>query len=234
MKNRTFLLGLFALLAIVVAACSPPPPELRNDQLLSNPGLISGEPCFAPCWNNITPGETSYSEALTILEDDPTLTNVQREDLEDGSGSVVTWQEGEGIPCCQIFSEDGRTVTSIFLLTKPESTVGDVIEIYGEPEYVHGVPVSDDQAVMQLVFPEKNMIVQAFVAGAETGALSENSEVIGVTYLAPETMEQLVVSNDLYFWDGYDTFKAYIDGEFDITAVPTSDGSQPEATEESE
>ena len=41
-------------------------------------------------------------------------------------------------------------------------------------------PGTDDQAIVNLFYPKQNMIVFAFVAGAAKGALTVNSEIIGV------------------------------------------------------
>ncbi|HSQ18189.1 MAG TPA: hypothetical protein VLM83_10855, partial [Anaerolineales bacterium] len=37
---------------------------------------ISGTPCAPPCWEGITPGQTSADEAIEILISNPMITNV--------------------------------------------------------------------------------------------------------------------------------------------------------------
>ncbi len=220
MKFRLFALVVIGL-TFVVAACSPPP-ELRNDELLHNPSLVTGDPCAVPCWNGITPGETSFQDAWTILEDSPDLTNVSSEDVEDPNARVLSWQEGDGQPCCWLLSEDGETVTMMSLATAPDVSIGDFVEVHGEPSYVSGAPVSDNQAVMMLVYPDIPLIIYVFVAGEGEGVLSPSSEIIAVYHMTADAMEQAIQGSDLYFWDGYKAYAGYVEGEFDQTAVPTS------------
>jgi hypothetical protein len=66
--NPTLIMLVFFVL--IVAACGPEQ-QLLNDSYLHDMSLKTGEPCEAPCWNNITPGETNWNDALAVIEDDP-------------------------------------------------------------------------------------------------------------------------------------------------------------------
>jgi hypothetical protein len=213
---------LVILLLLVIAACMPAP-VLRDDTLLHDTSLISGEPCAAPCFRGITPGETSWRDAVTIIEDDPDFTNVQTQTADDGSKRVqIAWQEGEGgSVCCQIMSEDGETVRLAFLRTAPDMTLGEVIEAHGEPVYIAGQEFTEDQAIMSLVYPETPMVVYAFVAGPETGELTASSEIIGALYFVPEDMELLLSTTELHSWEGYQSYKAYVESELEVTPSVT-------------
>ncbi len=227
MKLRLILL-VAVVFILVLAACVPEVQPLRDETLLPNPAILSGEPCEPPCWNNIIPGETSWDAAFTILEDDTDMREIQQLDAEESDVRALVWQYRDGRSCCQIIStEDGQGISSILLFTTPDVTLGAVIDLYGDPAYIGGVDVSPDQAMVALLFPDVPMIVYAFVAGAETGTLSASSEVIGVTYTNAETMQLFLVSNDLYVWDGYGSFADFFEGSPDITAEPTgSDSSE--------
>jgi hypothetical protein len=80
--------------------------------------------------------------------------------------------------------------------------------------------VTDDQAVVLLVYPEQQMVVLGFVPGAE-GELGESSEIIGIWYITPENMDLFTQTNNLHEWDGYQPFSAYASdvdvSEFDVT-----------------
>ena len=219
--NRILLI-IAAVIMLLVAACAPAP-VLRDDTLLHDTSLVTGEPCAAPCFHGITPGETSWRDALTILEDDTSFKNVQTQNADDGSSRIqAAWQDGEnGAVCCQILTEDGETVSLTFLRTAPVMTLGQVIEAHGEPKYIAGQDFTSDQAIMSLVYPDVPMVVYAFVAGAETGTLSASSEIIGMLYFVQSDMDLLLKTSELYNWKGYQSFKAYTDGEFDITPSVT-------------
>lgn len=216
MKLR--LLPIF-IVVLLLASCGPTP-QLRNDNFLRDTSFLTDDPCEAPCWRGIIPGETSWSDALTIIEDDPTLTDLRTEAAEDSSiiGAVWSQQDGEG--CCQMYTEDGEVVDIVILQTAPQATLGEVIEKWGDPVYAIGEPFSDDQAVFSLFYPDVPMLIYVFVAG-EQGELSDASEVIGFGYFAPARMELLLTATSLHTWTGYQSFADYMNGEFEVTPSVT-------------
>lgn len=218
MKFRILVPGML-FLVILIAACVPPP-VLRNDKMLNDTSLVSNEPCAAPCWKNITPGETKWTDALAIIEDDPNYDDPQTQNAQEGSAIGAQWQKKDGEACCQMVTEDGQTVSFISLRLAPESTIGQVIEAQGEPTYAIGTPVTDDQAVIYLFYPDKSLIVVTFVPGAN-GSITENSEVIGALYSKPDQMELSIKTSKLHAWEGYGTFEEYKadapDSEFEVT-----------------
>ena len=217
MKIRLLLAALVVMLAS--AACSAAP-QLINEAFLSDTSLVSGDPCDAPCWRNITPGETSWVDARIIVEDDAQLTNLTTEDVEEG-GQVLLFNDGEGPQCCQIYTEDGETVSQVLTLLAPEMTLGAVIDKFGEPEYMTGADVSADQTLVLLVFPDVPLGLYVFAAGVETGELTPDNQIIGAIYLNPADIDTLL-NTDLYFWEGYGSLSTMLDGEFDVHAVETT------------
>lgn len=211
---------LMTIVALLLVACAPPP-NLRDETLLDDTSLVTGNPCEAPCFHGITPGETSWQEALTIIEDTPGFTNLQVQASEDDASIQAAWQQGEGPICCQMATENGQTVSLLLIRTAPVMTLGEVIATYDAPQYLIGSPFTEDQAIMNLVFEEIPMIVYAFVEGTESGELSANSEIIGALYLTPDEMELLLETTELYAWDGYKSFAAYDTGSFDVTPIIT-------------
>lgn len=219
MKFWLLALGLLALL--VTAACSAPPP-LRDDTLLHDDSLITDQPCAAPCWNNITPGETAWNDALTLLEDDTDIENVQSQQDDDSEAIVAEFQGVGGSPCCQMFSENGRVVSLIFLRLAPEVTVGEVIDAQGEPAYAIGSEFAEDQAIINLLFPELQTVVYAFTAGVNAD-LTEDSEIVGVLYMQPHDMEQLIQTSNLHAWEGFGSYQMYAvtNEEYEVTPAVT-------------
>jgi hypothetical protein len=218
MKFR-LLLPVSAVLVFLVASCASTP-ELRDNKLLHDSSIVTGNPCAAPCWRGITPGETSWDDALTIIADDATLTNVKVQNAEDSDAIAAGWQEVDGSPCCQMVTTDGKTVESIYLLVAPDVRLVEIIDKYGPPQYVVGGEVSTDQAVMYLFYSDPPMLVYAFVAG-KNGVLSASSEIIGFVYLAPDYRDDLIANNNFHGWEGYKSFQEYADSEYVVTAVPT-------------
>ena len=220
MKNRMVILGLLALV-LLIAACVPAP-QIRNDKLLRDTSLLSGEPCRAPCWRGITPGVTTWREAQNIIEDTAEFTKIEVRTDDESDAAQITWQQGEdGQSCCVIVSETQQTADRLFLQLAPEITMAQMTAEYGEPTYAVGAEVTKDQAVINLVYPEYAMVAYAFVAGAETGAISAESEIVGVLFVTSDDMELLLQTSSLHNWEGYQAYSAYTPDEdeatFDVT-----------------
>lgn len=221
MKARFAMLGIIAL-ALLLAACAPPP-ALRDDTLVDDTSLVTGDPCTAPCWNRITPGETLWRDALTFVEDDARFENVQTREDEATDAIGAIWNVQGGPECCQMVAEDGRVVNLVFVRPRPNMTLGQVIGAHGAPTYAIGTPVSDDQAIVNLIFPEIPIIVLAFTPG-EQGNLSETSEIIGVFYTTAADMVLFTTTQSLHAWEGYAPFETYRtgeDAEYEVTPSVT-------------
>jgi hypothetical protein len=229
------------ILLVLLAACSPPP-NLRDATMWQDDSLLTGEPCAAPCWQGITPGETSWTEARIFIEDLVPEGQRQFQEQEGQIGGIWRTSETEQF-CCAIVSNSGPSVDEndivdyIQVRLAPNVTLGELIEVLGEPTYVvNGEEVSEDQAYIVLLYPDVPVIIYAFVAGAATGTLSESSEIVFVVYLTAEAMQNEVIANSsLQAWDGYESFAYYAEGEanpFEVTPEATSEATpDADATE---
>ncbi|MDX2137664.1 MAG: hypothetical protein SF123_06180 [Chloroflexota bacterium] len=180
--------------------------------------------CAPPCWRGITPGVTTWADALNVISNDSTLQNLEIQSSEDSTARGASFRGvGSEVTCCQIYSSEGSTVDLVALQVAPTTTIGQVIEIWGEPDYALGTPFSDGQAVLNLIYEDVPMVVFVFVAG-ESGSVTTTSEIVAVWYMAPTEMNTLITNNALHRWEGYDTFSAYDAeaGTFDTTPVPTA------------
>jgi hypothetical protein len=103
---------------------------------------LKGNPCRPPCWEQITPGKTSASEAVKILEripyimSDSITTSVSSLVPEIGD---ISWewsdsQEPAGISFDSNIAQ--QTVRRIGLIFKQPFLLKDVIETYGQPTHV--------------------------------------------------------------------------------------------------
>ncbi|GAB4518759.1 MAG: hypothetical protein OHK0046_26800 [Anaerolineae bacterium] len=220
-------LGLSSVFIILLTACASAP-EIRSDRYLIDDSVITGDPCAAPCWRGITPGETAWEDAVISIQDDPELNNFEQRADEETEARGAAWGREGGDRCCQMFSQDGETVSFIILQTTPARTLGEAVEVHGEPDYLIGEPFTDTQALFSLFYTDVPMILYVFVAG-ESGAISETSEIVGFAYATPEDMQLIVDTNNLHAWEGYQGYSAYIDGEFEVTpriTLTPSDGDE--------
>lgn len=216
-----FLFVLFAVSLLV--ACSPDI-NLLNDDMLSDTSLISGDPCAAPCWNGIVPGETKYRDAKLIIEGDARYKLGEEPAPEEGSlARSFTFGEGENPACCQVVSRDGEHVSSFLLQTAPVMSFGAVYDEFGEPDYLAAEQVSDEQGYVAMIYRDVPLIIYAYVAKPAEGQVSVSNPIIGVMYLRAEEVAELLVCANLYQWRGFTDFSAYREGEFDFVGEGVGD-----------
>lgn len=217
MKLRLILA---AVTLILIAAACGPEPQIRNDNLLKDSSFLTGDPCGPPCWRGIVPGETAWNDAITIIEDDETLDQLQSREDEESDRIGAAWAQADGDGCCQMFTQDGETVSFLVMQTAPEARLSDVIEEHGEPQYLFGEAITSDQGLISLFYVDVPMVIYVFIAGEE-GSIMPESEVVGFAYTTPDLMQFLIDTSDLHEWEGYETFAHYKDGEFEVTPAIT-------------
>ncbi len=216
--KRLLLLAVL-LGGLCLAACTPTP-KLLDDSLLKDTSLLTDTPCAAPCWHSIIPGETSWRDMRTMIEDDGQFGKV--DEVKDDSSDVrlVSFaRKDSSTPCCRIYSSlDGKTVGQILTLLAPgQITLGDVIAKYGEPTYGAGADVTSDQALVSLLYPSTPMMVYAFAPGIKAGELTKASQIVGVLYMTQADVEEILKSTNLYTWRGYRKLAGWLDTEPDVT-----------------
>ena len=110
------------------------------------------------------------------------------------------------LPCCQIRSGDGAVVSEILLQMAPKVLLGDVIARYGEPAYVTGLPFSDSEYALVLLYPERGLFLYAFVSG-EDAPLETISPIITALLTTPEHLAAITDQTPLDRWQGYLSFQ---------------------------
>jgi hypothetical protein len=216
----------FIIVVVLVASACAPTPELRNDAYFHDTSLIDGEPCFAPCWRNLIPGETTWDVVEDTFETFEDVSNPARERNRDTGEEYYDFHYMEGPQCCRLYTRDGSVLASILLLVAPEMAVGAVLEQYGEPQYVQAQDITDDQTFVVLVFPQVPMLVYAYGAGIPNGAITAESEVIGTVYLSSAEMAVFLSETALFTWDGYGALSAILSGE---AVIPASNAASSES-----
>ena len=202
--RKLFTLVIFAtVLATVLSSCGAPPP-LRSDKYLNDTSVLTQNPCAAPCFHDITPGKTTFSEAVSKLKEDKAFTNVQTKDKP----SVATWDATGGDQCCQLSANDNGLVTAVVARVAPKMTLGDVIAKYGDPQYVSGVDYSDQESVLQIVFPEKGLVTLV-VPGDAKSTLSATSPVVVLLLIDPNDWKTTLDMSTLQGWAGYQSYQTY-------------------------
>ncbi len=207
MPGKKLFWMLVPLAVILVSGCMPEA-TLRSELFLDDRSLTSGEPCAAPCWNGITPGETLWSEAIAVVQNDAAFTGFETDNAE-GLLQAVWQKAGSNQFCCRLLAEaEDGPVNYVFLALSPGTILDDVLKVHGEPDYVTTFDFTNSESVVQLVYPAVPMVVSVVVGDANASLLA-NSDVVAVLYMNPSEMQLILETSELQGWAGYQAYKAY-------------------------
>jgi hypothetical protein len=120
-------------------------------------GLLSGNPCSAPCFWGITPGITPEKQALTILSSKLNVKGCDRWDTRISGGT-------RGIDCSDINIgfDDQNYVNGIGFSPSKNISLNDVIRKYGNPDgiFVIATGIEGTSPLVALIyFDNVNMII---------------------------------------------------------------------------
>lgn len=107
---------------------------------------LEGIPCRPPCWEGITPGQTSFNDAVELLKKNPATTMVQ---ISEGSDKKPfaswNWLNNLSSANIQLNTNNGviearagksGTITKISSRLPASFKLGEIIRVYGEPSHV--------------------------------------------------------------------------------------------------
>ncbi|HJS19228.1 MAG TPA: hypothetical protein VJ785_10795 [Anaerolineales bacterium] len=158
--------------------------------------LIKGSPCEPPCWNGLTPGETTFDDASQIVRE---LTNVDQTKIDEltYSGEVfdkwirfyivrddlLTKKQTIG---ALYFIDDRLAV--ILLLANVGGTFGEMVEMVGEPEVILSLQHPEDIQI-KAILPSKGI---SFDSYARSDQFSAETRIDNVMLFDPSQYEQLL------------------------------------------
>jgi hypothetical protein len=216
---RKLLLPVFALLAagVLLAGCGTPPPLVSNDYLNDTSLVDSDDTCEAPCYQDIVPGTTTFADAVGKLQNNSLFKDVQSQD----SPPQAVWSTQGGTQCCNLAANpDTGLVEVVLIRTAPVMTLLEVIEKYGEPEYVVPQEYTPEEVALGLLYPEEGFL--AYVTpGGTSASISDENPVVVVLYFNPDQSQELIDGATLFAWQGLAAFNAYQNATPIVTPKPT-------------
>lgn len=206
-RKTSALLALLIVASLTLSACSPPPP-LVSDKYLNDTSLISATPCGPPCFQNITIGQTTYSDAVSKLKANTLFSNVQSTDPTQSNPGTANWTTAGGEACCQFTTDDKGIVNALLVKLSPGVTAKQLIDKYGNPTYVTGVDYSSTEVALALIFPKLGLIAWV-TPGDSTSTLKETNPVVVALYSDPAHFNDLLATATLQGWNGYLSYQVY-------------------------
>ena len=170
--------------------------------------LLTGEPCVAPCWHNLVPGESTEDDVRRELDNSPW---VKPGTLSSGwtkyhglSVLAFAWKDhGRGrkevlkLASNRIDLRDGR-VLLIEIYLDYDLSLGEVVAKYGPPEGVYALETRTFGCRAILDYPAKGLTFSSYSSSVDyedvfprkgVGVLSEDLKVASVAYYAPTSLE---------------------------------------------
>jgi hypothetical protein len=203
MKRTLLLLVVFLVLGVFVSACGTPPP-LKSDKYLNDDSVISASPCGPPCFHDITIGQTNFTDAVTKLKANPLFSNVQTQDKP----AAAAWAPKDGETCCQLTADEKGVINSLVLKVTPKTTVKQIVDKLGPPEYVSSVDYTPQEVALGLVYRKAGLIIWV-TPGDPNSTLDEQDPVVIVLYLDQTAFDAAISMATLQGWNGYQSYQTY-------------------------
>jgi hypothetical protein len=181
-------------------------------------GVLSGEPCSAPCVFGIRPGETPFDQVLPTLEKNGIASS---KCLEEPNVSWYLFTCGAGRLNVEVDTQT-NIVVSVWLLPNASISLGEMIEKYGEPNYV-----TLDQEGVGTIHPRfywnsLRMLVLLPQIPGNTYDIKKTTVVEGISF-SDESVYRISdkVPNSYYKpWKGYGIYQAPV-VTIPLTPIPT-------------
>jgi hypothetical protein len=184
-------------LLVLCSACASSPQEqgpVAKD-------LLGDVPCVAPCWQGITPGQTSEQETVRILHNSTAngpFAEATISDPNDMGEITVRWLTRNakmpfGVSALSELRIRQGIVHHIYLALDIGLTAQMVLDKWGEPSktYVYSVGIDPPHTAMTLCYPEKGIECDVHLEPANgTLTLEPNNRVLKVLFYSPMTEEQ--------------------------------------------
>jgi len=184
---------------------TPAPRHAWVTRWLENPA------CCPPCWEGITPGVTTITEAVYILNH---LAGVSKVEDTHGilTGIAYRWyfdqQGGEGM---LTENEQGR-VAGVELGVAYEQllTIGEVISTYGSPSHVQRGGLHMGQSGLYIIYMERGMVLYSILTIYDGSVkVSPKTRVLELDFIQPGEDSFIQYSRDfnkIVEWQGYTSY----------------------------
>ena len=173
--------------------------------------IIHQEVCNFPCWYGITPGITTVSELKQGIEKITfySKASTKKDDIEPPTTSnlVMTeflrWWHSSPSKMNKIIIKDG-IVSQIEIRETVDFTLGDVIDLYGEPT---GVNVIYDVGVERLYL---NLILQVYYPNRGLAIDFRLVALTGEVYVPEVTISRNAIGSRFYVVPSQDNLKDFV------------------------
>jgi hypothetical protein len=195
LKNISYVLCLALIVAIIIVT-----------NILSNiNSVLTISDCKLPCWNNITPGETTLLEAKGILESTPGMVEVNYFEYKQN----VSFQMSLGeLGVSKIYGDiNGDPVQDIWLAGKLNIDVNELFELLGSPNNISSTQFGGGGITFLGLYPSDGA---AFKLLQREKEINQKTKISALWLFDPSEYEHLIVNFqdfDIRIANGEDVFE---------------------------
>jgi hypothetical protein len=165
-------------------------------------GLLSGNPCSAPCFLGIYPGITTEEQALTIFSSKLDVKNCDRWDTRNSGGD-------RGIRCSSIgvTFNDQNFVNVVGFSPSQNISLSNVIRKYGNPDgvFVSASGIEGTPPIIALIyFDSLNMIIHLPEQDSSLYNLQPDIQIESIVYL--DRSDYLFDKRSAKQWKGFGNY----------------------------
>lgn len=159
-------------------------------------GLLTGEPCGAPCWQGLVPGSSTEDDVRQFLRSGEYAVGPYA--VHPGTHDdvlVMRWdRRGLGGQKNMFHTQDG-VLSLMSMYTDSEVTLEQVVRRYGAPDkYAAGLKMSGRiHTLVSLFYREVGMILDLYLYD-EVPQLKPETQVARVWYFEPATLEEAIAT----------------------------------------
>jgi hypothetical protein len=162
----------FFSIILLINGCGKP--ETKSD-------LAGSTECNPPCWNGITPGQTTKDVAISIMRAE----EIGKEDNLSIDDNGITWFNSESRTVYRLEFQDNYVQLIRFQLEGV--SINQIIEMFGNPDYFLTNVGRGGGYGISLYFPHEGM---AFLGNLGTHLrISENAQVNYAYFIKPTDIE---------------------------------------------
>ncbi len=187
---------------------------------------LQGDPCRAPCWEGITPGQTKAVDAVRLLHRSSIVTDVEQCGYPADMDECVSWSwidrtKSGGGTVWFPHQADPLINTTFLQFAEHSFNLGEIMAAYGPPSHV--IPTKTNWGMDGMSGTSYGLLVvylpQGFYMEAVTdlsSTITSNLDVGGeVTLFAPSfegfdaALQNRYNHTDLISWQGFQDFTTY-------------------------
>lgn len=188
---------------------------------------LRNTPCQLPCWEGITPGQTTASEAILHLKQLPFIADVTTENAAPGLGIVKwSWRNYNGVAGrAYFFGDTTATAQPIFSLGATYPTplkLSDIITAYGQPTHIQAgaLPTSAQSThrfnyLLVLFYKSQRLKLIVQEGAPSVPPLNSDMTIASIAIDAPDqdilssTDDRTLASQGVIPWQGFHDFMFY-------------------------